>query len=57
MKTLRFLQENGEASPQIGKAIPRLAEIEALLNIAQRFERDPVGAEQDALYPQSDSGQ
>ena len=39
---LRFLQENGEP-------VPRLADIEDLLKIAQRFERDPAGAEQDAL--------
>ncbi len=46
---LRLLQENGEPFPQIGKPVPRLAEIEDLLKIAQRFERDPAGAEQDAL--------
>lgn len=46
---LRFLQEDGEPFPTIGKAIPRLADIEQLLQIAQRFERDPAGAEQDAL--------
>ena len=46
---LRLLQENGEPFPRIGKAVPRLADIEDLLKIAQRFERDPSGAEQDAL--------
>lgn len=46
---LRLLQENGAPFPQIGKPVPRLAEIEDLLKIAQRFERDPIGAEQDAL--------
>lgn len=46
---LRLLQENGEPFPRIGKAVPRLADIEDLLKIAQRFERDPTGAEQDAL--------
>ncbi|MEO3414986.1 HipA domain-containing protein [Roseovarius sp. CAU 1744] len=46
---LRLLQENGEPFPRIGKAVPRLADIEDLLKIAQRFERDPAGAEQDAL--------
>jgi serine/threonine-protein kinase HipA len=46
---LRFLQENSEPFPQVGKAVPRLADIEDLVKIAQRFERDPVGAEQDAL--------
>ncbi|MBQ2262093.1 MAG: HipA domain-containing protein [Loktanella sp.] len=46
---LRLQQENGEPFPQIGKAVPRLADIEDLLRIAQRFERDPAGAAQDAL--------
>lgn len=46
---LRLLQENGEPFPRIGRAVPRLADIEDLLKIAQRFERDPAGAEQDAL--------
>ncbi|WP_411839832.1 type II toxin-antitoxin system HipA family toxin [Paracoccus sp. ME4] len=46
---LRFLQEDGTPFPVLGRAIPRLAEIEQLLQIAQRFERDPAGAEQDAL--------
>ena len=46
---LRLLQENSEPFPQVGKAVPRLADIEDLVKIAQRFERDPVGAEQDAL--------
>lgn len=46
---LRFLQENGTPFPVVGRAIPRLADIEQLLQIAQRFERDPAGAEQDAL--------
>ncbi|MFG6082236.1 type II toxin-antitoxin system HipA family toxin [Paracoccus litorisediminis] len=46
---LRFLHEDGKPFPLIGKAIPRLADIEQLLQIAQRFERDPAGAEQDAL--------
>jgi serine/threonine-protein kinase HipA len=46
---LRLLQENGEPFPQIGKPVPRLTEIEDLLKVAQRFEQDPAGAEQDAL--------
>jgi serine/threonine-protein kinase HipA len=46
---LRLLQENGKPFPRIGRAVPRLADIEDLLKIAQRFERDPAGAEQDAL--------
>ena len=46
---LRFLQENGEPFPPVGKAVPRLADIEDLRRIAQRFERDPAGADQDAL--------
>jgi len=46
---LRLLQENGEPFPRVGKAVPRLADIEDLLKIAQRFERDPAGAEQEAL--------
>lgn len=46
---IRFLQENGEPFPRIGRAVPRLADIEDLLKIAQRFERDPAGAEQEAL--------
>ncbi|WP_299922246.1 type II toxin-antitoxin system HipA family toxin [uncultured Pelagimonas sp.] len=46
---LRFLQEDGEPFPRIGKAVPRLGDIEDLRNIAQRFERDPAGADQDAL--------
>lgn len=46
---LRLLQENGEPFPRIGRAVPRLADIEDLRRIAQRFERDPAGADQDVL--------
>lgn len=45
---LRFLGEDMEPLSDLTPPIPRLAELERLRALAQRFERDPGGAEEEA---------
>ena len=45
---LRFLGENMEPLSDLTPPIPRLVELERLCALAQRFERDPGGAEEEA---------
>ena len=45
---LRFLGENMEPLSDLTPPIPRLVELERLRSLAQRFERDPGGAEEEA---------
>ncbi len=45
---LRFLGEDMEPLSDLTPPIPRLVELERLRTLAQRFERDPGGAEQEA---------
>jgi len=45
---LRFLGEDMEPLSDLTPPIPRLVELERLRALAQRFERDPGGAEQEA---------
>lgn len=45
---LRFLGENMEPLSDLTPPIPRLVELERLRGLAQRFERDPDGAEEAA---------
>ncbi|MCR9122954.1 MAG: type II toxin-antitoxin system HipA family toxin [Phyllobacteriaceae bacterium] len=45
---LRFLGEDMEPLSDLTPPIPRLVELERLRTLAQRFERDPGGAEEEA---------
>ena len=45
---LRFLGEDMEPLSNLAPPIPRLVELERLRGLAQRFERDPSGAEEEA---------
>lgn len=45
---LRFLGEDMEPLSDLTPSIPRLVELERLRGLAQRFERDPGGAEEEA---------
>lgn len=45
---LRFLGEDMEPLSELTPPIPRLVELERLRTLAQRFERDPGGAEEEA---------
>tara|TARA_R110001599_G_scaffold41852_3_gene126343 strand:+ start:16465 stop:17697 length:1233 start_codon:yes stop_codon:yes gene_type:complete len=45
---LRFLGPDMEPLSDLSPPIPRLVELERLRGLAQRFERDPSGAEQEA---------
>ncbi len=45
---LRFLGEDMEPLSDFAPPIPRLVELERLRSLAQRFERDPGGAEEEA---------
>ena len=45
---LRFLGNDMEPLSDLTPSIPRLVELEHLRNLAQRFERDPGGAEEEA---------
>lgn len=45
---LRFLGDDMEPLSDLTPPIPRLVELEHLRNLAQRFERDPGGAEEEA---------
>ena len=45
---LRFLGEDMEPLSDLAPPIPRLVELERLRSLAQRFERDPGGAEEEA---------
>jgi serine/threonine-protein kinase HipA len=45
---LRFLGDNMEPLSDLTPPIPRLVELERLRALAQRFERDPGGAEEEA---------
>ena len=45
---LRFLGEDMESLSDLTPPIPRLVELERLRTLAQRFERDPGGAEEEA---------
>ncbi|MDF1671138.1 MAG: type II toxin-antitoxin system HipA family toxin [Roseovarius sp.] len=45
---LRFLGEDMEPLSDLTQPIPRLVELERLRGLAQRFERDPNGAEEEA---------
>ena len=45
---LRFLGEDMEPLSDLAPPIPRLVELERLRTLAQRFERDPGGAEEEA---------
>jgi len=45
---LRFLGEDMEPLSDLTPPIPRLVELERLRTLAQRFERDPSGAEEEA---------
>ncbi len=45
---LRFLGEDMEPLSDLSPPIPRLVELERLRGLAQRFERDPGGAEEEA---------
>ncbi|MDE0281420.1 MAG: type II toxin-antitoxin system HipA family toxin [Gammaproteobacteria bacterium] len=45
---LRFLGEDMEPLSDLAPTIPRLVELERLRSLAQRFERDPGGAEEEA---------
>ncbi|MDF2370503.1 MAG: type II toxin-antitoxin system HipA family toxin [Rhizobiaceae bacterium] len=45
---LRFLGEDMEPLSDLTPPIPRLVELERLRGLAQRFERDPSGAEEEA---------
>jgi len=45
---LRFLGEDMEPLSDLMPPIPRLVELERLRALAQRFERDPGGAEEEA---------
>lgn len=45
---LRFLDENMDPLSQLTPPVPRLVDLEHLRNLAQRFERDPGGAEEAA---------
>ncbi|QBF31852.1 type II toxin-antitoxin system HipA family toxin [Thalassococcus sp. S3] len=45
---LRFLGENMEPLSDLTPPIPRLVELERLRTLAQRFEQDPGGAEEEA---------
>lgn len=45
---LRFLGEDLEPLSDLSPPIPRLVELERLRELAQRFERDPGGAEEEA---------
>ena len=45
---LRFLGEDMEPLSDLNPPIPRLVDLERLRALAQRFERDPGGAEQEA---------
>jgi serine/threonine-protein kinase HipA len=45
---LRFLGENMEPLSDLTPPIPRLVELERLRTLAQRFERDPGGAKEEA---------
>ena len=45
---LRFLGEDMEPLSDLTPPIPRLVELERLRGLAQRFERDPNGAEEEA---------
>jgi len=45
---LRFLNEDMEPLSLLAPPVPRLIDLEHLRNLAQRFERDPGGAEEEA---------
>ena len=45
---LRFLSEDMEPLSNLTPPIPRLVDLERLRGLAQRFERDPSGAEEEA---------
>ena len=45
---LRFLGEDREPLSDLSPPIPRLVELERLRRLAQRFEQDPSGAEEEA---------
>lgn len=45
---LRFVDADGKPLHAAGPAVPRLAELDTLRQIAARFERDPAGAEAEA---------
>lgn len=45
---LRFLGEDMEPLSQLAPRVPRLVDLEHLRNLAQKFERDPAGAEEEA---------
>jgi len=45
---LRFLNEDMEPLSELAPPVPRLVDLEHLRNLAQRFERDPGGAEEEA---------
>ncbi len=45
---LRFLGEDMEPLSDLAPPIPRLVDLERLRSLAQRFERDPGGAEEEA---------
>jgi len=45
---LRFLGDDMEPLSNLTPPIPRMVELEHLRNLAQRFERDPGGAEEEA---------
>ena len=45
---LRFLDENQEPLSRLNPPIPRLVDLEHLCGLAQRFEQDPSGADEEA---------
>ena len=45
---LRFLGEDMEPLADLAPSIPRLVELDRLRTLAQRFERNPGGVEQEA---------